>query len=314
MAKAIRDAYGEALLKYGGANPDVVVLDADVSVSTKSCLFSDKYPDRFFNVGIAESNMTGMAAGFATAGKIPFVNTFAIFLSNLGLCAARGLVSYSALNVKLMGAFGGLSDSYDGPSHHAMEDLAIMRTLPHMRVLCASDAIITDWMVQEAIDNNGPMYIRLSREAVPNHHQTGSRFAIGKGIIVREGMDATIIACGIMVSRSLAAAQILSENGLNVRVVDMFTIKPLDTDLVRRCARETGTIITVEEHSTIGGLGSAVAEEIARSNTTASMEMIGIDDRYTETGSFNGLLAKYGLDEAGIAKRVSCAIRNRKTG
>ncbi len=167
MTIALRDAYGQALLRHGGANPDVVVLDADVSASSKSCFFAAEHPDRFFNVGIAESNMTGMAAGFASAGKIPFANTFAIFFSTLGLCAARGLICYTNLNAKLMASYGGMSDSFDGPSHHAIEDLAIMRSLPNMTVMVPSDNALVEWMVQAAIKTYGPMYIRLTRDAVP---------------------------------------------------------------------------------------------------------------------------------------------------
>ena len=214
VSKAIRDAYGEALLKYGKDNPKVVVLDADVSSSTKSKLFGQAVPDRFFNVGIAESNLVAMAAGFSTTGLIPFVNTFAVFISTLGLLASRSLISYTNLNVKLAGGYSGLSDAFDGPSHHSIEDIAIMRTLPNIKVLCASDEIITDWMVKAAIETEGPIYLRLSRDSVPVIYNQDTKFEIGKGKVLKEGSDATIIACGIMVSNALKAAEILAEKAL----------------------------------------------------------------------------------------------------
>ena len=312
MTIALRDAYGEALLKYGGPNPDVVVLDADVSSSSKSCYFAAKHPDRFFNVGIAESNMTGMAAGLASVGKIPFANTFAIFFSTLGLCATRGLIAYTNLNAKLMAAYGGMSDSYDGPSHHAYEDIAIMRALPNMKVLCASDVATADWLVKAAIETYGPMYIRLSRDAVPDVHAPGTKFEIGKGVIVRDGGDATVIACGVMVSKAVQAADLLAAKGIKIRVVDMFTIKPLDRDLVRRCATETGVIVTAEEASIIGGLGGAVAEELALSGISAAVEFVGLEDRFAETGPYEQLLSKYGLDGKGVAAKVEKALAKKR--
>ncbi len=304
MTKPLREAYGEALLKYGGGNPDVVVLDADVSSSSRSCLFGAEYPERFFNVGIAESNMTGMAAGFASVGKTAVANTFAIFFSTLGLCAARGLISYTNLNVKLMGAYGGMSGAYDGPSHHAMEDIAIMRTLPNMTVMCASDNAIVDWMVKTALDTPGPFYIRLTRDAAADVHKPGADFQIGKGAVVREGKDATIIATGVMVGKALQAAEMLSSQGIRAGVVDMFTIKPLDTELILAKATETGLIITAEEHSVIGGLGGAVAEAIARSDANPVMEFVGLRDRYAETASHKELLERYGMDGKDIASAV----------
>lgn len=300
MAKAIRDAYGEALLHYGKADSRVVALDADVSGSTKSSLFGAACPDRFFNCGIAESAMMGMAAGFASNGKIPFVNAFAVFLSTIGAVAARTYLSYSGLNVKLMGAYGGLSAGYDGSTHHALEDLAVMRALPGLTVMVASDAVITDWMVKTAIDTDGPLYIRLSREAAPDCHEHPD-FTLGKGCVVRRGIDLTIIACGILVSKALQAADLLAEKGIQARVVDMFCIKPLDVELIARCARETGGIVTAEEHSRIGGLGSAVVEALAQSDLYVPVEMVGMPDCHAESGPYPALLEKYGLSAEGIA-------------
>lgn len=311
MNKSIRDAYGEALLKYGKDNQRVVVLDADVSGSTKSKVFGDSCPERFFNVGIAESNMVSMAAGLSTTGKIPFVNTFAIFISTLGLIAARGLVSYTNLNVKLAGAYGGLSDAFDGPSHHSTEDLAIMRALPNFKVLCASDEIITDWMVKTAIENEGPIYLRLSRDSTPITYSQNAEFKIGKGNVLKEGKDATIIACGIMVSKALEAAEILEDKGIEARVIDMFTIKPIDKDLILESAAKTSVIVTAEEHSIIGGLGSAVAEVLVQNNCSVPVGFVGLDDCYAETGPYAQLLEKYNLDSKAIAKKVEKTISNK---
>ncbi len=196
MGKAIRDVYGDSLLKYGKENENVVVLDADVSSSTKSGVFGKEFPDRFYNVGIAEANMVGIAAGLATTGKIPFINTFAVFLSSIGLIGARAFGSYSKLNMKFMGAYGGISDAYDGPSHHSLEDIAIMRSLPNFEVYVAADEYQTDWLVKNAVAVNAPMYIRLSRDATPAVYAADTKFETGRGMIVREGTDATIIACG----------------------------------------------------------------------------------------------------------------------
>lgn len=213
MGKAIRDVYGETIRKYGATNENIVVLDADVSGSTKSAVFGKEYPDRFYNCGISEYAMMGMAAGMAKSGKIPFVNTFAVFLTTLGSLAARTFMSYSGLNIKMMGGYGGLSDAFDGATHHALEDIAMMRTLPGVSVMVASDAAITDWMVKTAIETDGPMYIRLSRDAAPDCHPEGAKFEMGKGMVVREGSDVTIIACGLMVSTAVAAAEKLAEKG-----------------------------------------------------------------------------------------------------
>lgn len=311
MSKAIRDAYGDSLLKYGRDNLNVVALDADVSGSTKSAVFGAVFPDRFYNVGIAELNMVSMAAGLSTTGKIPFVNTFAVFMTTIGLIAARGLISYTNLNVKLMGAYGGLSDAFDGPSHHSIEDMAIMRSLPNFKVFCVSDVVQTDWMVKAAIDHEGPMYVRLSRDSTPVMYDENTKFEIGKGLTVREGNDATIIACGIMVSKAMDAAEILAAKGINVKVVDMFTIKPIDKELIIKCAAETGAIVTAEEHTIMGGLGSAVAEVIVANSCNVPVEFVGLNDCFAETGPYAKLLEKYGLDGHAIASKVEKAISRK---
>ena len=304
MPKSIRDAYGEALLKYGRDDERVVVLDADLSGSTKSGIFGKACPARFFNVGIAESNMTAMAAGMASVGKIPFVNTFAVFLTSIGLIAAREFGSYSKLPIKLAGAYSGMSDAFDGPSHHALEDIAIMRSLPNFKVFVPSDATLTEWVVKNAIEDPSPMYIRLSRDVFPDVYQEGETFEEGKGKVVREGSDATIIACGLMVGNSLKAAEELAKEGIQVRVVDMFCIKPLDKDLIVRCAKETGAIISAEEHNILGGLGGAVAEALCEAGAQVPMGFVGVQDRHGECGPYAKLQEKYGLDAAAIAQKV----------
>lgn len=307
MARAIREAYGESLKKYGAENENIVVLDADVSGSSKSAIFGKAYPDRFYECGISEYAMVGMAAGMAKSGKIPFVNTFAVFLTTLGSLAARTFMSYSGLPIKMMGAYGGLSDAFDGATHHALEDIAVMRTLPGVNVMVASDEQITDWMVKTAIEVNEPMYIRLSRDVAPDCHPENAQFEMGKGMVVREGTDVTVIACGLMVSTAIAAAEMLADKGISVRVVDMYCIKPLDTELIERCARETGAIVTAEEHSVIGGLGGAVAETLVKAGCAVPTEMVGMQDCHAESGPYKALLAKYGLDANAVAQAIERA-------
>jgi len=311
MSKAIRDVYGEALAKYGKENPNVVVLDADVSSSTKSAYFAQACPERFINVGIAESNMTAMAAGLASVGKIPFVNTFAVFLTSLGLTAARAFGSYSEIPVKMAGAYGGMSDSYDGPSHHALEDLAIMRALPNFQIFVPCDAVQTDWLVKYAIETPKPIYLRLSRDALPDIYVEGKEFACGKGNVITEGTDVTVIACGLMVNHAQKAAVLLREEGIAVRVVDMFCIKPLDRELIVRCAKETGAIVTAEEHNVIGGLGSAVAEVLAQENCMVPVVFTGVQDRHGECGPYERLQEKYGFDTAAIIENIRCALKRK---
>lgn len=311
MGKAIRDVYGETLKKYGAVNENIVVLDADVSGSTKSAVFGKEYPDRFYNCGISEYAMMGMAAGMAKCGKIPFVNTFAVFLTTIGSLAARAALSYSNLNVKMMGAYGGLSDAFDGATHHALEDVAMMRTLPGMTVMVASDAAITDWMVKTAIEVDGPMYIRLSRDAAPDCHPADAKFELGKGMVVREGKDVTIIACGLLVSTAIEAAEALEKKGISARVVDMFCIKPIDAELIEKCAKETGAIVTAEEHSVIGGLGGAVSEVLAKAGCAVPTEMIGTQDCHAESGPYKEILKKYGLDADAVAAAAEKAVSRK---
>lgn len=313
MAKEIRQAFGEALVKYGKENQNIVVLDADVAGSTKSGLFGNAYPDRFFNVGIAEANMVAMAAGLSAEGKIPFVNTFAVFLTSIGLIAARTFGSYAGMNIKLCGAYAGLSDAYDGPTHHALEDIAITRALPNFEVFVASDEYLTDWMVKHAVETKAPMYLRLSREAMPTLYNESTVFEAGKGHVLREGKDVTIIACGIMVSQARKAAEALAQEGVEARVVDMYSIKPIDRALILESAKLTGCIVTAEEHNIIGGLGSAVAEVLTSSGVKAPQVFVGVKDTHAECGPYPKLLAKYGIDDAAIlrAAREAIALKTR---
>ena len=311
MAKAIREVYGETIKKYGELNKDIVVLDADVSGSTKSAMFGKEYPDRFYNCGICEYAMMGLAAGMAKSGKIPFVNTFAVFLTTLGSLAARTFMSYSGLPIKMMGAYGGMSDAFDGATHHALEDIAMMRTLPGVNVMVASDAQITDWMVKTAIEVKEPMYIRLSRDAAPDCHPADAKFELGKGMVVREGSDVTIIACGLMVSTAITAAEALAAKGISARVVDMYCIKPIDAELIEKCAKETGAVVTAEEHSVIGGLGGAVAEVLAKAGCAVPTEMVGMQDRHGESGPYKDILHKYGMDAEAVAAAAEKAVSRK---
>ena len=310
--KAIREVYGETLAELAKENEKITVLDADLSGSTKSAIFGKAYPERFYNMGIAESNMVATAAGMARCGLIPFVNTVTVFLTTLGLIAARGLVCYGNLNVKFGGAYCGMSDAFDGSSHHALEDIAVMRTLPNMRVLVPSDAASSRALTKLAVELDGPVYLRLSRDKYPDLYGADEVFEPGKGKIVREGCDATIVACGLMVHKALEAAVLLSAERLSVRVVDMLSIKPIDRELLARCARETGCIVSAEEHNIYGGLGSAVAEAICDAGEPVPMSFVGVRDTFTESGPYAELLKKYGLEAENIAQAVREAIAKKK--
>ncbi len=310
--KAMREAYGEALVELGGLNDRVVVLDADVASSTRSILFKGAYPGRFFNIGIAEGNMVAIAAGLATAGKIPFVNTFAFLLALRAADPVRSLVAYNKLNVKIAGAYGGFSDSYDGASHQAVEDVAIMRALPNMTVVVPADEHAARLATLAAAEYPGPVYLRLSRAEVPEIYDAASPFVIGKANVVRAGGDATIVANGYMVRKALDAAALLAGEGIEAEVVDMHTVKPLDSETLLASAAKTGAVVTAEEHSVLGGLGSAVAETLAR-RRPMPLETVGIADEFGESGPYEALLSKHGLDSAAIAAaaRKAVARKNR---
>ena len=304
MSKQIREVYGSVLAELGDTNENIVVLDADLSGSTKSALFGKAHPERFFNMGIAEQNMVATAAGMSTVGKIPFVNTFTVFLTSLGLLSARDQICYANLNVKFGGAYCGMSDALDGASHHATEDIAIMRALPNMKVIVPADAAATRWATRDAAETYGPMYLRLSRDVYPDLYAEDQKFELGKGAVVREGSDVTVIACGLLVHKAIEAAEMLAEKGVSVRVVDMYSVKPIDRELIMCCAEETGAIVTAEEHNIYGGLGSAVSEVLANEGAGVPVEFVGIHDTFTESAPYKELLAKYGVDANAVARAV----------
>jgi transketolase len=312
VKRAIRDVYGDTLAQLGRENKNIVALDADVGSSSKSIVFGKEFPNRYFNVGIAEANMVAMAAGLATAGKIPFANTFAAFMVLRAGDPVRSLIAYTKLNVKLAGTYAGLSDSYDGASHHAIADIAFMRSLPNMTVISISDPVEAELATRAAAEFKGPVYLRLSRAEVPVVFDRATYdFKIGKGVTLVEGADLTIVATGYMLIKALEAAEILSAKGIKARVVNIHTIKPIDRELLMACAQETGAIVTAEEHNVYGGLGSAVAEALATS-CPVPIEFVGIEDTFTESGDYEKLLAKYGLSAANIVARAQKVLKRKK--
>jgi transketolase len=311
MAKSIRDVYGEALAELGAEYANIVVLDADLSGSTKSKVFGQKYPDRFFNMGIAESDMVSCAAGLATTGKIPFVNTFTVFLTTLGLISTRAQVCYGNLNVKLAGGYCGMSDALDGATHHATEDIAVMRSLPNMQVIVPADPEATRWATRYAVEHVGPVYLRLSRGEYPDLYPAGTKFEAGKGKVVREGKDCTVFAIGIMVHKALEAAELLKAEGIDLEVIDLVSVKPIDRELIAASAKKTGAVVCAEEHQIYGGAGSAVSEVLAGEGVGAPTEFIGIQDTFTETGKYDGLMETYGLDAKAVAQAAKRAITRK---
>lgn len=310
MKMEIRTAYGEALKELGAKNDRVVVLEADLGSSTKSALFGKEFPKRYFNVGIAELNMVAMSAGMASAGLIPFVNTFAVFLALRGGDPIQSLISYDRLNVKLAGAYGGMSDSYDGASHHAITDIAQLRAMPNMTVVSVCDGVETKKAVNAVANLDGPVYLRLSRASTEVIYDESYNFQIGRGHRLTQGSDVTIAATGCMVQVALAAAELLKNEGISACVANIHTIKPIDTELLSICARETGAIVTAEEHNIYGGFGSAVLEAVART-CPVPVEMVGIEDCFAESGDYDQLLDKYGLNAAHIAAKAKRAISRK---
>jgi transketolase len=309
-----RDAYGETLLELGGKNQNIVVLDADLSKSTKTILFAKNYPDRFFEMGIAEANMISTAAGLASCGKIPFASSFAVFATGRVYDQIRIDVAYSEANVKIFATHGGISVGKDGASHQMIEDLALMRVLPNMTVFAPSDAPQTRRIVELMATTKGPMYARVGRANAPVLYKKEDLkgIQIGKGIILRDGSDITIIACGTMVDQAIEAHEKLASEGVSARVVDMHTIKPLDEKLVLKCAKETNGIIAVEEHSIIGGLGSAVSEVLAENNMHVRFKRIGVQDVFCESGEPDELFEKYGLSTPHIVRTVKALMKRKK--
>jgi transketolase len=301
-----RDAYGETLVELGGKHHNIVVLDADLSKSTKTILFAKKYPERFFEMGIAEANMISVAAGLASCGKIPFASTFAVFATGRVYDQIRIDVAYSEANVKIFATHGGISVGKDGASHQMIEDLTLMRVLPNMTVLAPSDAMQTRRLVELMATTDGPMYARIGRANAPVLYKKEdlTDIEIGKGLIIKDGSDVTLIACGTMVDQAVDAAERLSQDKISVRVVDMHTIKPLDEKLVKKCIHDTNVVVTVEEHSIIGGLGGAVSEVLAENGAPVRFKRIGVQDMFCESGEPEELFEKYGLSTSHIVKTV----------
>ncbi|KPU26702.1 transketolase [Caloranaerobacter sp. TR13] len=310
---ATRDAYGEALKELGKVNKDIVVLDADLSKSTRTNWFKEEFPERFINVGIAEQNLIGTAAGLAAAGKIPFASSFAMFATGRAYEIIRNSVAYPKLNVKIAATHAGITVGEDGASHQSVEDLSLMRTVPNMVVINPADGVEAKAAVLEAAKYNGPVYIRLGRSKVPViFNEEDYKFEIGKGIMLEDGTDATIIATGVMVSAALEASKKLAEEGIRVRVINIHTLKPIDKDIIVKAAQDTGAIVTAEEHNIIGGLGSAVSEVLVE-NYPVPVEKVGIKDTFGESGNGDELLVKYGLTPENIIEAVKKVI-SRKRG
>jgi len=304
MSVTMRDALGKKLAALGRVRKDLVVLDADVSSSTKSSYFAADFPDRFFNVGVAEANMVDIAGGLATCGYHPVVNAFAIFLALKGTDQARNVLCYNKLPVVLVGAYAGLSDSFDGASHHSLADIAIMRCLPNMTVVVPSDAAEAEAALEAALDAPGPVYIRVNRNETPDLPPSAQSFAIGKIRTMREGSDVTIAATGLCVSMALEAAKALEAAGIQAEVLNVSTIKPLDIDTLAASVGKTGRLVTAEEHTVIGGLASACAEALSPM-IPFTMDSVGLRDTFSESGPYDKILAKYGISAAEIVRHAT---------
>ena len=301
---ATRESYGNALAQYGAEYPNLVVLDADLAAATKTGIFKKAFPERHIDCGIAECNMVGIAAGLATTGKIPFVSSFAMFAAGRAFEQIRNSVGYPHLNVKIGATHAGISVGEDGATHQCNEDIALMRTIPGMVVINPSDDVEAKAAVKAAIDHDGPVYLRFGRLAVPVINDNPDyKFELGKGVVLREGKDITLIATGLCVSETLEAAKLLEADGIDARVINIHTIKPLDEDLVVAAAKETGKVVTIEEHSVIGGLGSAVCDALCANHPTPVYK-IGINDTFGESGPAAELIKKYGLDAQSIYEKV----------
>lgn len=308
----MRKAYGNALVELGHARNDVVVLSADVSSSDFSYMFEQRFPDRFFNVGIAEPALVDAAVGLANGGFVPIANTFAFLFATRALEMIRTHLCYGKANVKLAGAYAGLSDSFDGPTHHSITDLAIFRSLPRMTIVVPADSLAVARLLPQVAAWDGPVFLRLCRNEVPRIFTDDYQPEIGKGIMLIDGENVAIVACGVLVARALQAAEILLHEGIRARVVEMHTIKPFDAELVTRCAQETGAVVTAEEHSVVGGLGGAVAECLA-ATCPVPLERVGIADTFAECGPYAELLDKYGMSVDAIRHAVRRAVKRKSS-
>lgn len=294
IKKATRQSYGEALLELGKENEQIVVFDADLASATKTNLFAKEFPNRFFDMGIAEQNMISTAAGMATCGKIPYASTFAVFAAGRAYDQIRNSVCYPKLNVKICATHAGITVGEDGATHQMIEDISLMRTLPNMTVISTSDDIQTKWAVKEISKLNGPVYLRLSRLATPVIYDENQKFEIGKAVQIGEGTDATIFATGVTVSEALKAQEELKIKGIDVRVVDIHTIKPIDKDIIVKCAKETKRLISIEDHNIIGGLGSAISEVLA-DEYPVKLTRLGINDTFGKSGKATELMEYFGI-------------------
>lgn len=300
MAKATREAYGETLKELGAQIPEIVVLDADLSASTKTAVFAKAFPDRFFDTGIAEGNMMSVAAGLAASGKIPFASTFAVFGAGRAYEQIRNSICYPNLNVKVAVTHAGLTVGEDGATHQMLEDIALMRALPNMTVVVPADAAETAQVIRWAASYQGPVYIRMGRAKVEDVISPDAEFVPGKSTTLADGSDVTIMACGIMIQQALQAAKMLAEEGISARVINMSSIKPIDEAAIVKAAKETGAIVTCEEHTVMGGLGSAVAEVVVR-QCPVPMAMVGTEDVFGQSGKASEVLKVYGLTPEHIA-------------
>ena len=303
IKKAIRQSYGEALADLGKKNEKIVVLDADLSSATKTNVFAKEFPERFLDMGIAEANMIGTAAGLATCGKIPYVSTFAAFAAGRAYDQIRCSVCYPKLNVKICVTHSGITVGEDGATHQMIEDISMMRTMPNMTVMTTSDDVETKWAVEEISKIEGPVYLRLARVKTNKIYEENQKFEIGKAIQIGEGTDATIFATGVTVEQALIAKEELHKQGIEVRVVDMHTIKPIDKEMIIKCAKATKKLISVEDHSVIGGLGSAISEVLTE-NYPVKLKRIGIKDCFGRSGKAEELIKYFGIDSESIKKAV----------
>jgi transketolase len=303
IKKATRQSYGEALLELGKENKNIVVFDADLSTATKTNIFAKEFPERFYDMGIAEQNMISTAAGMSTCGKIPYASTFAVFAAGRAYDQIRNSVCYPKLNVKICATHAGVTVGEDGATHQMIEDISLMRTLPNMTVLSTSDDVQTKWAVKEISKINGPVYLRLSRLATPIIYGENQKFEIGKAIQIGEGTDATIFATGVTVSEAIRAQEILENMGIKVRVVDIHTVKPIDKDMVIKCAKETKKLISVEDHNVIGGLGSAISEVLTEEYPVKLVRM-GINDTFGKSGKAIELMQYFGITAENIVEKV----------
>ena len=305
---ATRQAYGKALVELGSKKPELVVMDADLSKSTMTAEFGKTYPERFFNMGIAEQNLYGAAAGLALSGKVVCASTFAMFATGRAFEIIRNSIGYTKANVKICATHAGITVGEDGASHQTFEDIALMRTIPGMTVINPSDGVSAKKLLEQAVEMYGPCYVRLGRAAVPVFYDESADITLGRANTIREGKDVTVIATGIMVNEAFIAAEKLAEEGIDVRVIDIHTIKPIDSDAIIKAAEETKAIVTAEEHSIVGGLGSAVAEVVVKS-APVRMAMVGQQDTYGESGKPDQLKEKYGMTSADIINAVKSVLQ-----